>query len=174
MFDLLPKVDAIFGNASELRRFAEIAVSEGRLGAASLLQGEGGPEEELQRILNKTLPLCTKSTQNISHDHQLPPNLDCDTVPDLRNGVNNGHTCTATTFIITDGPNAVRHFEFSRGHRVGGHAGAVKVERVETISDTIGAGDSFVAGYLSAQLKGKGVTDSVEEGVRKMTVLKEG
>ena len=92
----------------------------------------------------------------------------------MRNGVNNGHTCTATTFIITDGPNAVRHFEFSRGHRVGGHAGAVKVERVETISDTIGAGDSFVAGYLSAQLKGKGVKDSIEEGVRKMTVLKEG
>ena len=41
LFDLLPKVDAIFGNASELRRFAETAVSEGRLGAASLLQGEG-------------------------------------------------------------------------------------------------------------------------------------
>ena len=110
---------------------------------------------------------------NISPD-QLPYNLDFDTFPDLRNGVNNGHTYTTTTFIITDGPNAVRHFEFSSGHRVVGHAGAVKVERVETISDTIGAGDSFVAGYLSAQLKGKGVEDSIEEGVRKMTVLKEG
>ena len=90
----------------------------------------------------------------------------------MRNGVNNGHTKITTTFVITDGPNAVRHFEFSRGHRLGGHAaGAVKVERVETISDTIGAGDSFVAGYLSAELKGKGVKDSIEEGVRKMTVL---
>ena len=40
LFDLLPKIDAVFGNASELRRFAEIAESEGRPGAASLLQGE--------------------------------------------------------------------------------------------------------------------------------------
>ena len=39
LFDLLPKIDAVFGNASELRKFAEIAVSEGRQGAESLLQG---------------------------------------------------------------------------------------------------------------------------------------
>ena len=40
LFDLLPMIDAVFGNASELKRFAEIAVSEGRVGATSLLQGE--------------------------------------------------------------------------------------------------------------------------------------
>ena len=34
------------------------------------------------------------------------------------------------------------------------------------ISDTIGAGDSFVAGYLSAKLRGNGVEDSIVEGVR--------
>ena len=39
LFDLLPKVDAVFGNASELRQFAEIAVREGRPGAEPLLQG---------------------------------------------------------------------------------------------------------------------------------------
>ena len=121
-----------------------------------------------------TKPDAVLCARNKHFEHFPLHNVDFDTFPDLRNGVNNGHTCTTTTFIITDGPNAVRHFEFSSGHRVGGHAGAVKVERVETISDTIGAGDSFVAGYLSAQLKGKGVKDSIEEGVRKMTVLKEG
>ena len=86
----------------------------------------------------------------------------------------NGHEnlSSTTTVVITDGPNAVRHFEFSRSH-YGGHSGAVKVERVEKISDTIGAGDSFVAGYLSAQLKGKAVGDSIEEGVGIMTVLKD-
>ena len=45
------------------------------------------------------------------------------------------------------------------------------MERVDSISDTIGAGDSFVAGYLSAHLKGKGIEDSIEEGVRSSTVL---
>ena len=40
LFDLLSNVDAVFGNASELKKFAEVAVSEGRRGAASLLQGE--------------------------------------------------------------------------------------------------------------------------------------
>ena len=106
----------------------------------------------------------------------LPHNVDFDKAADLRNGVNNGNdnlTSATTTFVITDGPNAVRHFEFSRGQCVG-HEGAVKVERVEEISDTIGAGDSFVAGYLSAQLKGSGVRDSIEEGVRRMRVLSEG
>lgn len=131
LFDLLPKVDAVFGNASELRKFAEIAVREGRPGAEPLLQ-------------------------------------DFDKAPVLKNGHEN--LSSTTTFVITDGPNAVRHFEFSRSHCVG-HSGAVKVERVEKISDTIGAGDSFVAGYLSAQLKGKAVGDSIEEGIRAARIM---
>ena len=91
-----------------------------------------------------------------------PYNLDLVKPPELTGDLN---STTATTFVITDGPNAVRHFEFSRGRRVG-QPGAVKVERVETISDTVGAGDSFVAGYLSAQLRGNGVEDRIVEGVR--------
>ena len=104
----------------------------------------------------------------------MPHNVDFDNAPNLRNDVSNGNdnlSSATTTFVITDGPNAVHHFEFSRGQCVD-HAGAVKVERVEEISDTIGAGDSFVAGYLSAQLKGSGVRDSIEEGVRRMRVLR--
>ena len=89
-------------------------------------------------------------------------NLDLVKPPELSEDLN---STNSTTFVITDGPNAVRHFEFSRGRRVG-QPGAVKVERVEKISDTIGAGDSFVAGYLSAQLRGDGVEDSIVEGVR--------
>ena len=92
----------------------------------------------------------------------LPHNLDVVKLPKVNEDLN---STNSTTFVITDGPNAVRHFEFSRGRRVG-LAGAVKVESVEAISDTIGAGDSFVAGYLSAQLKGDGVEDSIVEGVR--------
>ena len=115
--------------------------------------------------------------QILATTDQLPHNVDCDKAPDLKNGANNGNenlsSSTTTTFVITDGPNAVRHFEFSRGQCVD-HVEAVKVDRVEAISDTIGAGDSFVAGYLSAQLKGSGVRDSIEEGVRRMRVLSEG
>ena len=115
--------------------------------------------------------------QILATSELLPHNVDFDKAADLKNGVNNGNedlsSSTTTTFVITDGPNAVHHFEFSRGQCVE-HVEAVKVERVEAISDTIGAGDSFVAGYLSAQLKGGGVWDSIEEGVRRMTVLSEG
>ena len=93
-----------------------------------------------------------------------PHNLDLVKPPKPNEDFN---STNSTTFVITDGPNAVRHFEFSRGRRVG-QPGAVKVERVEAISDTIGAGDSFVAGYFSAQLRGDGVEDSIVEGVRSL------
>ena len=98
----------------------------------------------------------------MSSDNISLHNLDLVKPPELNEDLN---STNSTTFVITDGPDAVRHFEFSRGRRVG-QPGAVKVERVEKISDTIGAGDSFVAGYLNAQLKGNGVEDSIAEGVR--------
>ncbi|WDD94076.1 sugar kinase [Burkholderia sp. FERM BP-3421] len=45
-----------------------------------------------------------------------------------------------------------------------GESGAVAAERVENVVDTVGAGDGFAVGVVSALLEGKGVADAVARG----------
>ena len=83
--------------------------------------------------------------------------------------VNGMHVPTGSSggpvVVITDGPRPVRHFKWDAAHGRASLRADVKVARVDIIEDTVGAGDSFVAGYLTAFVDGKDAKECVERGV---------
>lgn len=68
--------------------------------------------------------------------------------------------------VVTHGPTAVVTTDGPRGARyvIGGQSGAIDARTVGVV-DTVGAGDAFVAGWLSAQLDGADVAECARTAV---------
>ncbi len=141
---LLPRVDVLFGNRNEFEAFVS---SSRRLGYKS-------------PILNGIMSLFSrlKEPEIIQYD-------------DLE-GIDRDAISSDTNVVVTDGPEAVMTFRVevqgSNGKsRVRGFR-AVDSPTVEAaeIKDTIGAGDSFVAGYAQALMMPGGMKKKGEEQER--------
>ncbi len=141
---LLPRVSVLFGNRNEFRAFVS---SSRRLGYKSA-------------ILNGIMSV----VDNLDRPRLIMEQQERD-----KAGEDEGELLSRTTVVVTDGPSPVLAFDVTvsspppapAGSVVGGGVARVRnLRSVESppvsageIVDTIGAGDSFVAGYAQAMMK---------------------
>jgi hypothetical protein len=68
----------------------------------------------------------------------------------------------------------LRHFDYNASLGLAFNCGSIPVPKVDEVRDSVGAGDSFVAGYISELVNGKSRMPCIKKGVNFYRRIKKG